>query len=316
MSAMSPDVNHRARRAQILHAHPAVRSLFGPDPLVAVFGVGAMVLQFALAVLAMRLPWWGVLLLAVGAGAFIMHAINCVVHECTHNLVFRSPALNKAFAQFVSLPGLVPSAAAFRHYHLLHHSFFGLRYMDSDVASHWEVRVVGRSAWRKLVWLLLLPLSYTVLHPLFVRQRIPLDGWLVANVVSTILAWWFVVTFVGWPAIAYLLISTYLSVGPHPAGAHILQEHIAFDGGDGMASYYGPINLISVNLGYHLEHHDIPQIAGWRLPELQRLAPQFYEDQFRHASRLRGLWQFVTNPGIGLDSRPIKEIDAGLSVAS
>lgn len=316
MSPMAIDVNHKARRAEILRAHPAVRSLFGPDPMVAVFGIGAMVLQFGLALLAMRLPWWGILLLAFGVGAFVMHAINCVVHECTHNLVLRSAWANKAFAQIVSLPGLVPSAVAFRHYHLLHHGFFGMRYMDSDVASHGEVRFVGRSRWRKLVWLLLLPLSYTVWHPLFVRRRLPLDGWLVANILSTAFAWVAVIAYGGWPAVAYLLVSTYLSVGPHPAGAHILQEHIAFDGGNGMASYYGPLNRISVNLGYHLEHHDIPQIAGWRLPQLQRLAPQFYKGQFRHTSRLRGLWQFVADSNIGLDSRPIKEIDARLSVSS
>jgi sphingolipid delta-4 desaturase len=313
MNIMPSDVNHRTRRAEILSAHPSVRSLYGPDSAVALFGAGAMVLQFGLALVAAHLPWWGILLLAVGVGAFVMHAINCVVHECTHNLVFRSTWANKALALIVSLPGLVPSAVAFRHYHLLHHGFFGVRYMDSDVATHWEVRVVGHSRWRKLVWLLLLPLSYTVLHPLFVRRRLPLDGWLVANIVSTTLAWIAILAFAGWPGVAYLLISTYLSVGPHPAGAHILQEHIAFDGGNGMASYYGPINHVSVNLGYHLEHHDIPQIAGWRLPELQRLAPQFYRDQFRHVSRLRGLWQFVTDPNIGLDSRPIKELDAGFS---
>jgi sphingolipid delta-4 desaturase len=313
MNAMPSDIDHRARRAKILRAHPDVRSLYGPDPMVAVFGVGAIVLQFGLAFLATRLPWWGVILLAFGVGAFVMHAINCVVHECTHNLVFRDTWPNKAFALLVSLPGLTPSSVAFRHYHLLHHSFFGTRHMDSDVASRWEVRVVGRSASRKLVWLLLLPISYTMLHPLLVRQRLPLDGWLIANVVSIALTCAAIVTFAGWPAIAYLLISTYLSVGPHPAGAHILQEHIAFDGGDGMASYYGPVNLISVNLGYHLEHHDLPHIAGWRLPQLRRLAPQFYTNRFRHLSRLRGLWQFVTDSNIGLDSRPIKEIDAGLS---
>jgi sphingolipid delta-4 desaturase len=313
---MPSDLNHKARRAEILRAHPAARTLFGPDPMVALFGIGAMGLQFGLAFWAAHLPWWGILLLAVGVGAFVMHAINCVVHECTHNLVFGTSRSNKAFALLVSLPGLVPSAVAFRHYHLLHHSFFGLRYMDSDVASHWEVRVVGRSSFRKLLWLLLLPLSYTVLHPLFVRRRLPLDRWLVANVVTTALTWVAIVLFAGWPAVAYLLVSTYLSVGPHPAGAHILQEHIAFDGGNGMASYYGPINLISVNLGHHLEHHDVPHIAGWRLPRLRKLAPQFYEDHVRHRSRLRGLWQFVTDANIGLDSRPIKEIDAGFSPAS
>jgi len=294
---------------EILRAEPSVRKLVGPDGATAWFGLGAMVLQFALAFLAVRLPWWGNLLLAAFAGAFVMHAINCVVHECTHNLIFRRPRDNKAFALLITLPSLLPSAVAFRHYHRLHHSSFGVRGMDSDVASRWEVRNVGRHPFRKLLWLLLLPISYAALHPLFVRRRLPIDSWLLANIGSIALVWAAMLWFAGWPAVAYLLVSTYLSVGPHPVGAHILQEHIAFDGGNGMASYYGPINLISVNLGYHLEHHDLPNVAGRRLPQLRRLAPQFYSDHYRHPSRTLGLWHFVTNPGIGLDSRPITDID-------
>jgi sphingolipid delta-4 desaturase len=108
--------------------------------------------------------------------------------------------------------------------------------------------------------------------------------------------------------VTYLLLSTYFATGPHPAGAHILQEHLAFDGGDGMASYYGPVNLFSVNLGYHLEHHDMPAIAGWRLPELRRIAPEFYASHFHHKSRTMGLWKFVFDRRIGLDSRPIQDV--------
>ena len=307
---MSLEVDHRARRAAILHARPEVRALYGPDPSAAWFGLGALALQFGLAIVAARLPWWGNVLLALCVGAFVMHAINCVVHECSHNLIFADPRASKAFAILVTLPSLVPSAMAFCHYHILHHSHFGIREMDSDVPTRWEVRVVGHSAFRKLLWLLLLPLSYSAFHPLFVRKRMPLDGWAWANIASVGLAWLLVVWLAGWPAIGYLLLSTYFSVGPHPAGAHILQEHVAFDGGNGMASYYGPINRISVNLGYHLEHHDLPRVAGWRLPELRQRLPEFYADHVRHSSRLAGLWQFVTNPAIGLDSRPIRELDA------
>ncbi len=306
---MSLEINHRTRRANILRSRPEVHALFGPMPSAAWFGLGAMALQIALAFLAARLPWWGNVLLALGVGAFVMHAINCVVHECAHNLIFANPRASKAFAILVTLPSLVPSAMAFCHYHLLHHSFFGVREMDSDVPTRWEVRVVGHSTFRKLVWLLILPFSYSVFHPLFVRRRMPLDGWLLANILSIALAWAVIVWLAGWPAIGYLLLSTYFSVGPHPAGAHILQEHIAFDGGNGMASYYGPINAISVNLGYHLEHHDLPRVAGWRLPQLRQLLPEFYADHVRHSSRFAGLWQFVTNPAIGLESRPIRELD-------
>jgi sphingolipid delta-4 desaturase len=273
-------------------------------------GIGATALQLGLAAACAHAPWWVVIAMSICVGAFVAHCLNCIVHECTHNLVFRSTFANKAFAVFVNLPTLVPSATGFRHYHLLHHHFFGVRGMDSDVPSRWEARLVGRSPARKFLWLMFMPLTYALLHPMHVRSRMPIDAWFLLNATAIIAVWGLVFWFAGWSAIIYLLLSTYFSVGPHPAGAHILQEHVAFDGGDGMASYYGPLNPISVNLGYHLEHHDMPGVPGWRLPSLRRRVPEFYADHFRHKSRLAGLWHFVMDRHIGLDSRPIADIPA------
>jgi len=312
---MRLEQDHSARRAAILEARPEVRRLFGPTAATAWMGLGAVVIQFGIAALLAHQPWWVLLLAAFGVGAFVIHCLNCIVHECTHNLVFKRGAANRALAIFVNLPCLVPSAMAFRHYHMLHHHHFGVRGMDSDVPTSWEVRWVKNKRLPKLAWLLLLPISYSLLHPLRIRARLPLDSWLAWNIVTIAIAWVCVVWFLGWPAVAYLLMSTYFAVGPHPAGAHILQEHIAFDGGNGMASYYGPVNLVSVNLGYHLEHHDMPAISGWRLPALRKTAPEFYASHYHHRSRAMGLWHFVSDSEIALDSRPIRELDAPSSRA-
>ena len=88
----------------------------------------------------------------------------------------------------------------FRHYHLLHHRKFGLRGLDADVAPAWEIRLVGRSAWRKLIWLLLLPLGYTVIRPLGVKDRLPLDRWVAANILVIAIVWGLVLWFWGWTA--------------------------------------------------------------------------------------------------------------------
>jgi len=302
---LEPD--HSARRAALLRVRPELQALAGPSGATAWLALGVAALQFGVAALIAHQSWWVVVLGALVFGAFAIHFLNCVVHECTHGLVFANASGNRLLAALANTPSLVPSAMAFWHYHLLHHYHFGVRGMDSDVPARWEARAVKNSAWRKLLWLLLLPVSYGLLHPLNVRARMPFDRWLALNVALCGLAWAGVLLFIGWHGAVYLLLSTYFATGPHPAGAHILQEHVAFDGGNGMASYYGPINLVSVNLGYHLEHHDMPSVSGWRLPKLRRAAPEFYGSHYEHRSRLRGLWEFVFDRQIALDNRPIRD---------
>ena len=170
--------DHNTRRAAILNARPEVRRLLGPTTVTAWLGVGVIVLQFGLAALLARQPLWVVAIAAFCVGGFAVHCLNCIVHEASHNLVFESTALNKILAIAANVPSLVPSAMAFRHYHLLHHHQFGVRGMDADIPADWEVRLVQNSSLRKLAWLLLLPVSYGLVHPCHVRTRLPFDIWL------------------------------------------------------------------------------------------------------------------------------------------
>ena len=300
---MGPAEFHRRRRAAISRDHPEVKGLYGHRPRTVLVTLALVLAQLGLAAAVAVLPWWCAVLLAVLIGAFLAHWLNVVIHECAHNLVLRATPPNKAVAIAANLPLVVPSAIAFRHYHLLHHRFLGEPGRDSDVAPPWEARLVGRSAWRKLLWLLALPITYTVVHPLRVRPRLPLDRWFAANLAAVLLADATIVIALGWTPLLYLALSTYLSVGPHPTGAHILQEHIIFDGRYETASYYGPLNLVSSNHGLHVEHHDFPNIAGPNMTRLHRLASGHYRDLFAHRSRLRCLWRFIADPAIGLDSR-------------
>jgi sphingolipid delta-4 desaturase len=297
---------HRERRAAILREQPQVKRLFGPNPPTAWLAGGVVVGQFALAGGVAQQPWWVILIVAVGIGAFAAHYLNVVMHECSHNLVLRSTPHNKALAILANLPGLAPGAIAFRHYHLLHHRFLGRRGLDADVAMPWEVRLVGRSPLGKFAWLLTQPFTYTVLHPLQVRHRIALDGWLAANVLAVVAAAVAVAWSFGPGALLYLGLSSYFSLGPHPTGAHVLQEHFIFEGEGETTSYYGLINAISINHGLHLEHHDFPNVPGARLAELRHIAPEFYAGRFHHRSRLATMWRFVMDRGIALDTRAIR----------
>ena len=71
--------------------------------------------------------------------------------------------------------------------------------------------------------------------------------------------------------------STVFAIGLHPLGARWIQEHFALAPDQETYSYYGPLNKVSFNVGYHNEHHDIVTIPWSRLPQVRRIAPEFYD---------------------------------------
>lgn len=79
----------------------------------------------------------------------------------------------------------------------------------------------------------------------------------------------------GMNAIWYLLMSSFLAGSLHPCAAHFIAEHYVFPGMKALstspasgktqpseaqetASYYGWLNILCYNVGYHQEHHDFP----------------------------------------------------------
>jgi hypothetical protein len=86
-------------------------------------------------------------------------------------------------------------------------------------------------------------------------------------------------------------------------GARWIQEHYTYDFDQETFSYYGPINLVALNMGYHNEHHDLPSIPWNNLPKLRAMAPEFYNNLKYHSSWSRLLFQFVFDKRYSLYSR-------------
>jgi sphingolipid delta-4 desaturase len=96
-------------------------------------------------------------------------------------------------------------------------------------------------------------------------------------------------------------------MGYHPVAGHFIAEHYVFTKGFETYSYYGPLNAVTLNVGYHNEHHDFPRIAGSRLPELRRLAPEFYETLPHHYSWVKVIWEYITDPTVGPFNRVMRK---------
>ncbi|GIV46296.1 MAG: hypothetical protein KatS3mg036_1114 [Ignavibacterium sp.] len=53
--------------------------------------------------------------------------------------------MNHIAGILADIPNVVPSAISFRSYHLKHHSYQGDYYLDADLASKWEAKLIGNS---------------------------------------------------------------------------------------------------------------------------------------------------------------------------
>jgi sphingolipid 4-desaturase/C4-monooxygenase len=296
---------HPARARAIIKSHPEVRQLMVRNPYTAVITLSILVLQTSIAFAMGKLGfhfWWLSAVLAYCAGAFANHANYVIIHEATHNLVLRNKSLNKMVAIIADLPNLMPGAMGFRVYHLKHHSHQGDYEHDADLANHWEARLVGDKWYRKALWLMFFPL-FQLTRPPRLKAITMWDRWFAVNFGCVLFYDLAIIYFCGWPGLLYLALSFFFSIGLHPVGARWIQEHYTYEFDQETTSYYGPINRVCLNMGYHNEHHDLPSIPWNNLPKLRAMAPEFYNSLKFHSSWSRLLFQFIFDKRYTLFSR-------------
>jgi sphingolipid delta-4 desaturase len=297
---------HRGRGKEILRRHPEVRKLIG-------FSYATSAVMFAVVAAQLAIAWWvqasqmsylWVVPLAYVAGGTLNHWSGMGIHEASHNLVARTELANRLIALFANIPIVFPAAMPFRRYHLKHHSHLGIEGHDNDLSTPWEIAWVGRSRFKKAIWLLFYPFFATMARG-FVNKP---SGWEWANVAFSIATGVGVYVLLGGDALAYLLLSTFFGFGlVHPTAAHFIHEHYIWKEGQETYSYYGPLNWVTFHVGYHNEHHDIMSIPCWKLPALKKIAASFYEGQATHRSWAWVLWHFMMNRGIGHESRIVRD---------
>lgn len=291
---------HAARRREMLEKYPQIKDLYGPCPKTKYICAALCIAQLSICYSLKDAPWWLILVVSYAVGGVINQSLLLSIHELSHNLAFKKPFHNRLFGLFVNLPIGIPVSAAFREYHLMHHTHQGVDGIDTDIPTALETRLV-RGKWTKLLWLLGQGLSYG-LRPLFMMPLRP-NRWMVANFLAQAAFDGAVYYFWGAKALIYLPLSTLLVMGLHPISGHYISEHYVINPPQETYSYYGPLNKIAFNVGYHNEHHDFPYIAGSQLPRLRTLAPEYYDPLVHHTSWTRILIRYVTQPDLNGSSR-------------
>jgi sphingolipid delta-4 desaturase len=293
---------HLRRRIQIIRAHPELLDLMGPYRPTAAWVVLVIAVQVCMAAWVGQQPWWAIGIAAYTVGAVASLALLSLMHETSHDLVFRRPVANQWLGIACGLPLMVPAASSYRKGHHLHHGKQGDPVYDGDFASPWEARMVGNGPLRKSLWLAAQP----VLLSLRIG-RMPgvalVDRWSLANLAAQLAFDAAVIFWLGWGAAAYLLLAHCFALGLHPLGGRWIQEHHIIDPEQATYSYYGPMNPLVFNCGYHAEHHDLMRVPWVHLPAVRRAAPEFYERLHSHRSWTALLLRFLFDRELTLANR-------------
>ena len=156
--------------------------------------------------------------------------------------------------------------------------------------------------------------------------RLPITKIHLFNIIIQISFDCLLVRYIGFNALVYLIMSSFLAGSLHPCAGHFIAEHYLFDQQLASAkdannlvpvpetfSYYGPLNMLTYNVGLHNEHHDFPAIPWTRLPVLHEIAKDFYADLPQHSSWTWVIWRFIWDKEVGLWCR-VKRKEGGRRV--
>ncbi|KAF7348514.1 Sphingolipid delta(4)-desaturase [Mycena venus] len=265
---------HRSRRMEILKAHPEVTKLMGHEPLTkyVVLGVVALQLYCAFALRHTRPTSPLFLFCAYAIGGTANHNLFLAIHEITHNLAFKGIVPNKLLAMFANLP------------HRQHHKFMGQDGIDVDLPTRLELLLLNNVLGK--VFFAIFQILFYALRPGLVRSQ-RFGPWHALNIVVQLLFNYALVSTLGWRPFVYLLASSFFAGSLHPCAGHFIAEHYLWDGLEQETySYYGPLNVLAYNVGYHNEHHDFPSIPWTRLPRVARTGTRGEVGIFARAKRL------------------------------
>lgn len=296
------DEPHATRRKLIMQAHPEVTKLCGHCPKTKYKVLASVIFQMVIAYNLRNVSFGVLLLFTYFVSGTLNHMMTLALHELSHNLGFApsNRSYNRYLAIFGNIQMGIPAAVSFKRYHLEHHKYQGEDIVDVDIPSEFEGWFF-KSRPGKFAWILLQPLFYS-LRPLVVNPKVP-GKWEYINFAVVLASDALVYNYCGLNGIFYLVCGTLIGMGCHPVAGHFVAEHYVLNPGLETMSYYGPLNWVTYNVGYHNEHHDFPNIPGSRLHLVRKLAPEFYDTLPQYGSWSEVIFDYVTRKDITPFSR-------------
>ncbi|KAJ1918932.1 sphingolipid delta-4 desaturase [Mycoemilia scoparia] len=303
------DEPHYKRKRTIIDDHPEIEKLYGYDASTINVAVLATLAQVVLAYIFGRiLTDWNFTMVAVAyvCGGSFATLQGVILHEVSHNLAAPTTLINRWVGNVSNIIIIVPIAQSFRRYHLEHHTYQGVEDYDPDLPLKWEIEWVRNNPVFKFFWLFIYGIMY-IGRGLAMGKE--LSRWELYNWAWTAVCDVVLYNIVGTRGMIYMVISVILGFGFHPGAAHFIQEHYTFKDGQETYSYYGTGNKFWLNIGYHNEHHDFVKVPWSKLPEVKRIAPEYYDNLIYHTSWWGVLYAFVSSSLMAPQSRVVRPID-------
>ncbi|KAM4771831.1 sphingolipid delta(4)-desaturase DES1 [Rhinophrynus dorsalis] len=307
------DQPHADRRKEILAKYPEIKALMKPDYNL-IWIVSLMVLTQLIAFYLVKdLDWKWLMFWTYVFGSCISHSMTLAIHEISHNSAFGNckAMWNRWFGMFANLPLGLPYSVSFKRYHMDHHRYLGGDGVDVDIPTDFEGWFFCTPL-RKLVWIILQPLFYTI-RPLCINPK-PVSQLEIINLVIQFSFDAIIYHFLGVKTVVYMLAGSILGLGLHPISGHFIAEHYMFLKGHETYSYYGPLNYLTFNVGYHNEHHDFPSVPGKNLPLVRKIAAEYYDPLPQYTSWVKVLYDFVMDDTLSPYSRMKRKLKGDLKL--
>lgn len=305
------DEPHHKRKRAILKKYPQVAALYGPSYKTKYIIFAVAIAHFVGLYLSTKIhSKIAFFFFALCYGGTLTSLAGILIHECSHCLVHRNPLVNIILGYASNIPIIVPMFTSFQKYHLDHHHFLGIRDKDPDLPMDIEVKFVEGNTLKKLIYIMIYPIFY-IGRSFKIKKRVLKEE--IINVILHVLLVYTEYYYFGMRGIVYHVLATWLGYSIHPVAAHLIQEHFTFADGQETYSYYGWMNALFLNIGYHNEHHDFCNISWDKLPEINKIANEFYACYMTHNSWVGLLYRFVTEPVLGPQSRLARDHETHLS---